>query len=140
MEEREEVIEEKIDPLKKQYKDTISHCSLENQLFCISKTVSKASIYNFKKRIQIIDSMKILNRSLDNATSMLTTKYQKVVQENMMQFLREENMVPSNFDRAQELSALLVKKPFFPIKISTIEIWIESMKRARRLNDLQTTC
>ena len=51
-EEREEVIEEKFDTLMKQYKNTISHCSLENQLFCISKTVSKASIYNFKNKFK----------------------------------------------------------------------------------------
>ena len=60
--------------------------------------------------------MKILNHSFDNATSILTVKYQKVVQENMMQFLREKNMVSSNFDRADELSALLVKKSIFPYK------------------------
>ena len=47
LEELEEVMEEKVDPLNKQYKETISHCSLENHLFCISKTVSKALIYNF---------------------------------------------------------------------------------------------
>ena len=33
-----------------------------------------------------------------------------------MQFLREENMVPSNFDQAEELSALMVKKTSFPYK------------------------
>ena len=49
---------------------------------------------------------------------MLTSKYLKVVKENMMQFLSEENMVPSNFDRAEELSALLVKKTIFPYNIN----------------------
>ena len=83
--------------------------------------------------------MKILNKSLDDNTSMLTTNNQKVVQKNMMQFLGEENMVPPNFDQAEELSALLVKKNIFPYKTSTIGIWIERMNRIRLLKDLRIT-
>ena len=52
LEEREVMEKEKDDLRMKQYKDTISHCSLENQLFCISKTYSKASMFNFKKEFK----------------------------------------------------------------------------------------
>ena len=84
----------------------------KKQLLCISKTVSKASLYHFSG-VQTIGSIKILNQSLDNATFMLSLNYQKVVQENKLPLLRDEG--PRLWSICEMFLSILVDLQFWLI-------------------------
>ena len=47
---------------------------------------------------------------------MFSKEYQKVLRQNMILFLKEEGMLPNDFDLFKELILLLNKKTIFPYK------------------------
>ncbi|DAC81590.1 TPA_asm: PolB [Hydra MELD virus] len=99
------------------YKKMLSHVLLED-IFVIGSNQNKLRIINFNKHIRITDTMRILNCSLDNASSMISKKAQIQVQNSMLRYLLENNFTTEEtnkeFFNNDLLKQCFIKKTIFP--------------------------
>ena len=102
---------------KNEYDNFMQYFNFSN-FFFIANTDSKVRIIDFNHNIRILDSYRLLNMSLNEATSMLSKKFKNDLICSSLNYFYKNNLVSfenmNNILNEDKLKACLTKKLIFP--------------------------
>nr|XP_047137795.1 uncharacterized protein LOC124814302 [Hydra vulgaris] len=97
------------------FKAFLKYTSFED-MFVIAQNTSKVRIISFGKHIQIVDTLRLLNCSLEQACSMLSQPAQKKIINSMLHYLYPifPHISADNLSECEEFQHCFIKKTLFP--------------------------